>query len=226
MNLMEWIVTYGCKLGLDVICKIDAKEISKVPQTGPLILYTNHTGTVEAPIMYTQLQPREKVTALAKVETWDNWFLNWVFTLWGIIPLHRGEADMEAMRKALAVLEKGYILGISPEGTRSREGKLLRAHGGIAMLALHSGAPLQPMAHWGGENFGRNVNQFKRTSFSVRVGPIFNLDAHGEKVTKEIRQKMADEMMYQLAKLLPVENRGEYSDLENGSENYLRFLPF
>ena len=226
MNLMEWIVTYGCKLGLDVICKIDAKEISKVPQTGPLILYTNHTGTVEAPIMYTQLQPREKVTALAKVETWDNWFLNWVFTLWGIIPLHRGEADMEAMRKALAVLEKGYILGISPEGTRSREGKLLRARGGIAMLALHSGAPLQPMAHWGGENFGRNVNQFKRTSFSVRVGPIFNLDAHGEKVTKEIRQKMADEMMYQLAKLLPVENRGEYSDLENGSENYLRFLPF
>ena len=226
MNLMEWIVTYGCKLGLDVICKIDAKEISKVPQTGPLILYTNHTGTVEAPIMYTQLQPREKVTALAKVETWDNWFLNWVFTLWGIIPLHRGEADMEAMRKALAVLEKGYILGISPEGTRSREGKLLRARGGIAMLALHSGAPLQPMAHWGGENFGRNVNQFKRTSFSVRVGPIFNLDAHGEKVTKEIRQKMADEMMYQLAKLLPVENRGEYSDLENGSENYLRFLHF
>ncbi len=226
MKLMEWIVTYGCKLGLDVICKIDAKELSKVPQTGPLILYTNHTGTVEAPIMYTQLQPREKVTALAKVETWDNWFLNWVFTLWGIIPLHRGEADMEAMRKALAVLEKGYILGISPEGTRSREGKLLRAHGGIAMLALHSGAPLQPMAHWGGENFGRNVNQFKRTSFSVRVGPIFNLDAHGEKVTKEIRQKMADEMMYQLAKLLPVENRGEYTDLENASENYLRFLPF
>lgn len=223
MNLLKWIVTYGCKLGLDVLCRIDAKELKKVPQTGPLILFTNHTGMVEAPIMYTQLQPRKKVTAIAKVETWNNWFLNWVFTLWEIIPIHRGEADMVAMRKAFDVLEKGYILGISPEGTRSREGKLLRAHGGIAMLALHSGAPLQPMVHWGGENFGNNVKQFKRTSFNIRVGPIFSLDAHGERVTKEIRQKMADEMMYQLAKLLPEEYRGEYTDLENATEKFLRF---
>jgi 1-acyl-sn-glycerol-3-phosphate acyltransferase len=121
------------------------------------------------------------------------------------------------------VLEKGYILGISPEGTRSREGKLLRAHGGIAMLGLHSGAPLQAVAHWGGENFGSNVKKFKRTDFHVRVGPIFYLDAHGERISKEIRQQMADEMMYQLAKLLPEEYRGEYSDPENATEKYLRF---
>jgi 1-acyl-sn-glycerol-3-phosphate acyltransferase len=224
MNLMKWIVTYLCKFGLNVICQIDAKELQKVPLTGPLIVFTNHTGTVEAPIMYTQLQPREKVTAIAKVETWDNWFLNWVFTLWGIIPIHRGEADMVAMRKALDLLEKGYIFGISPEGTRSREGKLLRAHGGIAMLALHSGAPLQPVAHWGGENFGSNVKRFKRTKFDIRVGPAFHLDARGARVTKDVRQQMADEMMYQLAKLLPEENRGEYADLKNATEKYLRFL--
>jgi len=223
MNLMQWIVTYGCKLGLDVMCKVDSKELSKVAQTGPLITFTNHTGMVEAPLLYTHLQPRKKITAIAKVETWDNWFLNWVFTLWGIIPIHRGEADMVAMRKALEVLEKDYILGISPEGTRSREGKLLRAHGGVAMLALHSKAPLQAIAHWGGENFGRNVKHFKRTDFHVRVGPVFTLDAHGERVTKEIRQQMADEMMYQLAKLLPEEYRGEYSDLENATEKYMLF---
>ncbi len=223
MNVMKWIVTYGCKLGLDVMCRIDAKEIKKVPLKGPLITYTNHTGMVEAPILYTQLQPREKLSAIAKVETWDNWFLNWVFTLWEIIPIRRGEADMVAMRKALDVLKNGFILGISPEGTRSREGKLLRAHGGVAMIGLHSGAPLQPIAHWGGENFGSNVKHFKRTNFSIRVGPIFYLDAHGERVTKEIRQQMADEMMYQLAKLLPEEYRGEYSDLGNATEKYLRY---
>ena len=224
MNIAKWIVTYGCKFGLDIMCRIDSRELQKVPSTGPLILFTNHTGMVEAPIMYTQLQPRQKVTALAKVETWDNWFLRMVFNLWGIIPIHRGEADMVAMRKALEALEQNSILGISPEGTRSKEGKLRRAHGGIAMLALHSQAPLQPMAHWGGENFGRNVKQFKRTRFDIRVGPIFRLDSHGERVTKETRQKMADEMMYQLAKLLPEGYRGEYSDLENASENYLTFL--
>jgi 1-acyl-sn-glycerol-3-phosphate acyltransferase len=224
MSLMHWIVTYGCKFGLEVMCRIDARELKKVPMTGPLIAYTNHTGMVEAPLMYTQLQPRKKITALAKVETWDNRFLNWVFTLWDIIPIHRGEADMVAMRKSLEALEKGYILGISPEGTRSREGKLLRAHGGIAMLALHSSAPLQPIAHWGGENYGRNVKRFKRTNFDIRVGRIFHLDPRGERVTKDVRQQMADEMMYQLARLLPESYRGEYSDLENATEKYLRFL--
>ena len=224
MNLMKWIVTYGCKFGLDIMCHIDDHEIKKVPFEGPLIAYMNHTGMVEAPIMYCHLQPRKKVTALAKVETWNNWFLNWVFSLWEIIPIHRGEADMVAMHKALEVLEEGFILGISPEGTRSREGKLLRAHGGIAMLALHSGAPLQPVAHWGGENFGSNVKKFKRTDFNIRVGPVFHLDPRGEKVSKVVRQQMADEMMYLLARLLPEEYRGEYSDLENATTKYLRFI--
>jgi 1-acyl-sn-glycerol-3-phosphate acyltransferase len=127
------------------------------------------------------------------------------------------------MRKALDMLEKGYIMGISPEGTRSREGKLQRAHGGVVMLALHSGSPLQAVAHWGGEHFGSNVKKFKRTHFHVRVGPIFYLDARGERVTKEVRQQMADEMMYQLAKLLPEEYRGEYCDLDRATEKYIRY---
>jgi 1-acyl-sn-glycerol-3-phosphate acyltransferase len=224
MNLMQWIVTYGCKLGLEVMCRIDARELQKVPQTGPLIAFANHTGMVEAPVLYTQLQPRKKLTAIAKIETWDNRFLNWVFTLWNIIPIRRGEADMVAMRKSLEALEQGCILGMSPEGTRSKSGKLIRARGGVAMLALHSGAPLQPVAHWGGESFGENVKKFKRTDFHIRVGPIFYLDAHGERVSKEIRQQMADEMMYQLAKLLPEEYRGEYSDLKNATEKFFRFV--
>jgi 1-acyl-sn-glycerol-3-phosphate acyltransferase len=224
MNIARWIVTYGCKLGLEVMCRIRKENWDRIPHEGPLLAYANHTGMVEAPVMYTQLQPRPKTTALAKVETWDNWFLNWVFNLWEIIPIRRGEADMEALRKSLEMLEKGYILGISPEGTRSRSGKLLRAHGGVAMLALKSRAPLIPVAHWGGENFGRNVKKFKRTDFNIRVGRQFYLDDHGQRVSKEIRQQMADEMMYQLAKLLPEEYRGEYSDMENATETYLRFV--
>ena len=224
MNLIRWIVTYGCKLGLDIMCRIDSRELSKVPQNGPLIYYTNHTGTVEAPIMFTHLQPRPKVTGYSKVENFDNWFLNLIFSLWDIIPLRRGEVDMEAMRKGIEALKNGYILGIAPEGTRSKDGKLQRAHGGMVMLALHSGTPLQPAAHWGGEDFGSNLKHLKRTNFTIRVGPIFYLDPHGEKVTKEIRQAMTDEMMYELAKLLPEDLRGEYADLENATHKYLRFI--
>jgi len=222
MNFAQWFVTYACKLGLEIMCDIDARELEKVPMTGPLISYANHTAMVEAPLVFTQLQPRP-VTGLAKIETWENKFLGWVFDLWEIIPVKRGEADMEAMRRSLDALKQGRILGISPEGTRSKTGALIRAHAGLAMLALKSGAPLQPVAHWGGEDFGKNVKKFKRTPFHVRVGPVFYLDSQGEKVTREIRQQMADEMMYQLAKLLPESYRGEYSDLENATDKYLRY---
>jgi len=224
MRIDRWIVTYGCKLGLEILCRIRKENWESIPKEGPLLVYGNHTGRVEAPIMYTQLQPRPKTTALAKVEAWNNWFLNWVFSLWEIIPIRRGEVDMEALRKCLEMLEKGYILGISPEGTRSRSGKLIRAQGGVAMLALKSRAPLLPVAHWGGENFSVNIKKLKRTDFNIHVGKKFYLDDHGQRVTKEIRQQMADEMMYQLAKLLPEEYRGEYSDLENATETYLRFV--
>lgn len=220
---MRWIVTYGCKLGLEVMCRIRKENWESIPQDGPLIAFANHTGMVEAPIIYTQLMPRKKVTALAKTETWKNRFLGWVFTLWEIIPIRRGEADIEALRKTLDRLEQGYILGMSPEGTRNRTGQLLRAHGGVSLLALKSKAPLVPVAHWGGEDFTANLKKFKRTDFNIRVGKPFWLDDHGERVTKEIRQQMADEMMYQLAKLLPEHYRGEYSDLGNATQKYLRF---
>lgn len=223
MNLVKWGVTNACKFGLEVMCRIDKKELEKVPLSGPLIVYANHTGSVEAPIMYTQLQPRPAV-GIAKVESWNNWFLNWIFTLWDVIPIRRGEADMDAMRKSVQALEKNCILGISPEGTRNKTGALLRAKPGMVMLALHGNAPLQPVAHWGGENFLENLKRLRRTDFHIRVGPIFRLDAHGERVSKEIRQQMADEMMYQLAQLLPPEYRGEYADLENATQKYLQFL--
>jgi 1-acyl-sn-glycerol-3-phosphate acyltransferase len=222
MNPLRWFITYGCKLGLEIMCRIRKENWDSIPRKGPLITYANHTGMVEAPLIYTQLMPRP-ATALAKIETWDNWFLGWVFTLWEIIPIRRGEADMDALRAALDALKQGKFLGMSPEGTRNRTGQLLRAHGGVALLALKSGAPLLPIAHWGGENFLANMKRLKRTDFYIRVGKPFVLDAGGERVTKEIRQQMADEMMYQLAKLLPEYYRGEYSDLENATEKYIRF---
>ncbi len=220
---LRWFVTYACKLGLEVLCKVEKENWEAIPQNGPLIAYANHTGMLEAPLVFTQMQPR-KVTGLAKIETWDNWFLGWVFNLWELIPIRRGEADMEALRRCLDALEKGFILGMSPEGTRSKSGALLRAHGGIALLALKSGSPLMPIGQWGSQHFGSNVKKFKRTHVKLKVGKAFYLDSRGEKVSKEIRQQMADEMMYQLAMLLPEDLRGEYSDLENATVKYLRFI--
>ncbi len=89
------------------------------------------------------------------------------------------------------------------------------------IIALHSGAPIIPIAHWGGENFMKNFKHFKRTDFHVRVGGPFKLKVDGVKVTGEVRQQIVDEMMYELAKLLPEEYRGEYSDMSKATENFL-----
>jgi 1-acyl-sn-glycerol-3-phosphate acyltransferase len=207
--MMYKIVAFFVKWGVRVICRIDASGIEKIPLKGPVIGYANHSAMVEVPVFFGILQPR-RITGWAKIELWDNWFFRWIFGLWNIIPIKRGEADTTALRRAVEALDEGYIFGLAPEGTRNVTGQLKRAHPGAVMLALHSGAPLIPIAHWGGENFTKNIKRLKRTDFHVRVGDPICLKLDGKRVTREMRQQIVDEMMYRLADLMPPEYRGEY----------------
>lgn len=209
-KIVVWIV----KIGTEILCRIDAPEIHRIPMRGPLIVISNHTGQLEVAVFFAQLQPRP-ITGWAKMEAWDNAFLRWLFSLWGVIPIRRGEGDTSALRKAIKALEKGYIFGIAPEGTRNKTGKLNRAHPGVVMLALHSGVPILPVAHWGGENFLRNLAKFKRTDFHIRVGSPFRLKLNGVKVTRDVRQQIADEMMIRIAELMPPEYHGTYEKVTN-----------
>jgi 1-acyl-sn-glycerol-3-phosphate acyltransferase len=203
------IIGLFVKIGTRILCRIEAPDLDKVPMRGPLIAYSNHTGQIEVAVFFGQLQPRP-ITGWAKMEAWDNAFLNWLFNLWGLIPVRRGEADTSALRKAVTALEKGYIFGIAPEGTRNITGRLKRAHPGAVLLAVRSGAPLLPIVHWGGEDFLRNLAHLKRTDFHIRVGDPICLNVDGVRMTREIRQQIVDEMMYRLAELMPEEYRGEY----------------
>jgi 1-acyl-sn-glycerol-3-phosphate acyltransferase len=223
MGPLGLFLGYACRLGLEVMCRVDKSDLHKIPQKGPVIAYSNHTGSIEVPIIFTELLPRP-VTGIAKVETWDGWFLNFIFNQWEIIPIHRGEADMAAMRKSLEALEKGYILGIAPEGTRNKTGAMIKAQPGIVTLAQRSGATLIPLGNWGGENFLKNLKHLKRTDFNIRVGEPFKVNTRGERMTGELRQRIADEMMYKVAELLPERYRGVYGDLENATSNYLETL--
>lgn len=219
---IRWFVFTVIKIGLSLLCRVDAPDLNKVPARGPLIVISNHTGSLEVPILFAWLQPRP-VTGWAKIETWDNPFMAWLFDLWGAVPVRRGEADMSALRAALDKLQQGYIFGVAPEGTRNKTGKLLRAHPGTVTLAFRSNAPILPIAHWGGEKFLPNLKRLRRTTFSMRVGRPFTIDANGERITREQRQQVVDEMMYQLAALLPEEYRGEYSDMSKATTHYLKF---
>jgi 1-acyl-sn-glycerol-3-phosphate acyltransferase len=215
------LVNLAVRVYTHLVCRIDAPDLDKVPMQGPLIVIANHTGQIEVPLLFAHLQPRP-ITGWAKVETWDNWFLNLIFDLWGAIPIRRGEADMSALRKGLQALKEGFIFAVAPEGTRNMTGKLLRAHPGAVIIALHSGVPVLPIAHWGGENYFRNLKRFRQTDFHIRVGESFRLNTEGVKITAQVRQQIADEMMYRLAALMPEEYRGEYSNLAHATDKFIQ----
>lgn len=224
MTLTYSIVTSTIKSLTRLLCRVDDAQLAKVPDRGPLILVINHVNFLDAPILYTHLQPR-LLAGFAKAEAWDNPALGFLADLWGAIPLRRGEADMSALRQGLQALEAGHILGVAPEGTRSGDGRLQQGNPGIVLLALRSGAPLLPMACSGSELFWPNLSRLRRTDFRIYVGQSFHLDAGGNKVTRLVRQRMTDEIMYQIAALLPPSHRGIYSDLAAATATYLRFPP-
>lgn len=223
MEVLRAITTFFTRHGLELVYRIEKKALTAVPSQGPLILIGNHTGQVEAPLFYSELYPR-RLAGLAKIENWENPFLSVIFRIWESIPVRRGEGDAQAIKRSLAALERGYILAVAPEGTRSRTGGLGRGQPGVALLALHSGAAILPLVHWGSENIGQNIRHLRRTDFHIRIGKPFRLKADGERVTREVRQKMADEIMYQMAGLLPPEYRGLYTDLESATQDHLQFV--
>ena len=221
-RFFQWLVVVAIKVGTAIMCRIDRDELAKVPWNGPLILAANHISSLEVPLLFAYLQPR-KTVGLAKIETWDSKFMGWIFDLWDSIPIRRGEVDRDAIRYCLETLKAGNILAVAPEGTRSFDGKLLDGQPGIVMIALMSGAPILPVVHWGGEDFPKNFKRLKRTDFHIRVGKPFTLDAKGERVNSEIRQEMVNEIMCQMAMLMPEKYRGQYANCGTAPQKYIRF---
>jgi 1-acyl-sn-glycerol-3-phosphate acyltransferase len=224
MTLKTDLVNYSIRFLTGIACRVDSVQLVKVPPRGPLILAGNHVNFMEVPLVLTRIYPRP-VTGLAKIETWNNPFFRFLFNTWGGIPIHRGEADLEAFQKAQAALKAGYILAMAPEGTRSYDGKLQKGYPGIVLLALRSGVPILPVVYYGGEKFWQNFRRLRRTDFHILVGSPFRIDARGQSLSREVRQQMTDEVMYQMAALLPADYRGLYAELSKASEDYLVFEP-
>ncbi len=212
MSLAHRAAISGLKTLTRLLCRIDDAQLARVPAGGPLILVTNHTNILEVPLLYTHLRPR-RVTCFVAANRWDNPFFRWLLDGAGMIPLHRGQADVGALRAGLRRLQSGEIVIIAPEGTRSGDGHLQRAKAGVVPLALWSRAPLQPLVYYGHEGFGSNVRRLRHTDFHIVVGAPFRLETRGVRITRPVRQAIADEIMRRLARLLPPQNRGVFADL-------------
>jgi len=223
MSLFQKIAALFFKGLTGLMFRVDAAALAKVPRGGPLIIVTNHVHIPEIPTLYVRLLPR-KVIGMAQAEKvldknlWGA-ILRWIDT----IPVWRGEADLNALRMGIRRLSEGNIILLDPEGTRSHDGRLQKGQPGAILMALHSGAAMLPVVHYGSENYQANLKRLRRTDMHYVVGTPFRVEAGGERVTSATRQQMIDEVMFQMASLLPPRYRGVYADLSLASHKYLVF---
>jgi 1-acyl-sn-glycerol-3-phosphate acyltransferase len=118
-----------------------------IPKNGGAILASNHLSFVDS--IFLPLKLRRPVTFLAKSEYFNGKglrgaLIKWFFISTGQIPIDRSGG--KASDTGLGVLERGLLLGIYPEGTRSPNSDMHRGRTGIARMALEAGVPVIPVA--------------------------------------------------------------------------------
>lgn len=203
-----WIVISAF---FNATCRIEKVNQSNVPETGPLIMASNHLHFFDPPLVLAALPYRE-ITVLAAEKWAKTWPVNWFLKSIAAIFVRRGEVDRDALNKCLAVLEKDGILGLAPEGTRSRTGTMQRAKPGIAYLATKADVPILPIGISGQHEISTEWKRLRRPRIVVRFGRVFKLQpVHGRQKGEQLQQR-SDEVMRTIAALVNEDLRGVYTE--------------
>jgi len=224
MKLKKPVVNFLLKGILNIICRIDCREyIETLSANSPMIIMFNHINFLEVVILMTHSYPIS-VTGLAKSETWKNPFFSFLFNTYSAVPINRNGAFHESFKKVQQTInDKGFFVCVAPEGTRSRDGILKKGKAGIVQLSMETNIPVLPVVHYGGENVWQNMRRLRRTPFKIKTGKPFRIKFDGRPGRQE-REEILAEMMIQIAKLLPEEMRGAYSQQVNSECKYLDFI--
>ena len=186
--------------------KITGQE--NVPQTGPLLIVSNHLSYVDPPLIGVAI-PRD-VEMMSKAENFHgNPLMAWTVRNYGAFPIRRGEGDIGAIRYAMKVL-KDRVLYIAPEGTRSTTGYMREPFPGAARLAVRTKAPVLPVGFYGQEHFVKNLKRWQPTSVRVSIGPPFRLVSPTKKPDRSTLNAVSDAMMECIAAELPPQYRGRF----------------
>lgn len=116
-----------------------------LPRTGPVIVAANHRSFLDPFVI--ACMARRPMYYVAKKEIFQyHPVVAWLLAALGAFPIDRGAGDAESVATAKAILARGDIVLIFPEGTRTRPGGLGRPKRGVGRLALETGAPVVPVA--------------------------------------------------------------------------------
>ncbi|MBM0260056.1 1-acyl-sn-glycerol-3-phosphate acyltransferase [Micromonospora sp. 4G55] len=207
--MLYWLMKYII-LGplLRLIFRPRVEGLHHVPETGPVILASNHLSFSDS--IFTPLIVPRKVTFVAKAEYFTGkgikgWLTKAFFAGTGCIPVDRsgGRAAQAALDTQLSVLRAGGVAGIYPEGTRSPDGRLYRGKTGVARLALESGAPVIPVAMLNLDEIqppGKLIPKIARVR--IRFGPPLDFSRYaGLAGDRFVERAVTDEIMYELMEL-------------------------
>lgn len=214
-----WLRLAVCliKPTLLLLTRRDWRGREHVPRTGGVILAVNHISQFDPfPVAHFVYDCRRLPRFLAKAELFRVPFVRTVMRGAAQIPVYRGTANAaEALRDAVAALDRGECVVLYPEGTCTRDpdGWPMRARTGVARLALMTGAPVVPVAQWGAQQvlpYGeKRPHLLRRPWLRFLAGPPVDLSAYrDQELTSDVLRKATDEVMTDVRDLLG-ELRGE-----------------
>jgi 1-acyl-sn-glycerol-3-phosphate acyltransferase len=202
------IIRFFMKLATD----IEVNGIEKLPE-GNVIVAANHLGRLDPAVLLCVLDREDIIIPMAEKYK-DHPLYGAIGRAVNAVWLNRFDADYAAFRQILDRMKQGGLLGIAPEGTRSRTEALQEAKMGVAFLASKSGYPVLPVAATGTEDrvILENLKHFRRSKITVTAAELMYIDIPKGKGREEALRAATDEIMCQIAALLPEKYRGVYAD--------------
>lgn len=183
-------LVYGAKY------KVEFVGQENIPEEGGFILASNHMVAID-PIMIAVGCEKRQLHFMGKKELFQNPIVKKILSLVNGFPIVRGGVDTEALDYAARVVKEGYILGMFPEGTRSKDHKPGRAKSGISLIAKECKADILPVAIY-------NCDDMKKGSkVTIRFGEVIPYEKLGisEEGTREELKGAAKFIMEEIVKL-------------------------
>lgn len=186
----------------------------RVPSTGGFILASNHLNNADPPILSAAVW-RRRIRFMAKIELFRYPF-GVVPRLYGAFPVRRFDSDVRALLQAERLLRDGHVVGMFPEGHRSRTGYVGTPLPGTAMVALRSGATVLPCAITGTEMLRNPLKLVLRPRFTVTIGEPIVFAATRRPTEAEIAAA-TDRIFGAITAMLPPKYLAPYTGEAHGS---------
>lgn len=192
---MDRLVKSLLRIYFRIFYRVEIKGMENIPEKGGLILCANHVGELD--MFFIGYKMKRLVHFMAKAELFESSLLAWFFRGVGAFPVKRGTGDIGAAKAVYKLLRDGKIVGILPEGTRTRgkDMKDIKVKGGAALFAHSAGVPILPAGVKG------SYKLFSRVK--VVFGKPYLIEGEqGRKLSAEELQNASDDIMHRIYKLL------------------------